>query len=83
MRINLLRFQGNYNVKPGDIVTVIMKKSMGYVAILLGYVLPLFAVLIILIILNSLSVPELTAGLFSLAILIPYYTYTLFIQKQN
>lgn len=69
----LVEVSGNYNVTTGDIVTVIMKKSMGYAAILLGYFLPLFVVLIILIILNSLSVPELTAGLFSLAMLIPYY----------
>lgn len=69
----LVEVSGNYNVTTGDIVTVIMKKSMGYAAILLGYFLPLFVILIILIILNSLSVPELTAGLFSLAILIPYY----------
>lgn len=71
----LIEISGRYNVTVGDIVTVIMKKSMGYVAILLGYFLPLFILLIILIILNLFSVPELTAGLFSLAMLIPYYAF--------
>jgi sigma-E factor negative regulatory protein RseC len=64
---------GSYNVSPGDIVKVLMKQSSGYKAVFLGYVLPLILVLLMLIILASLSVPELTAGLGSIAVLVPYY----------
>ncbi len=70
----LVTVSGNYTVKAGDAVTVLMCKSMGYAAVLLGYLLPLVVILIILIILTSFSVPELTAGLLSIAVLIPYFT---------
>jgi len=73
---------GNYNVSTGDVVTVIMKESMGYKALLLGYVLPLFIVLTCLILLVSLSVPELIAGLLSVAVLIPYYLIIYFFRKR-
>ncbi len=69
----IIEVSGDYKLNTGDNVTVIMQKSMGYAAILIGYVLPLFAVLIIIVILNSLSVPELIAGLSSLVILGLYY----------
>lgn len=69
----LIEVTGNYNVNPGDSVIIMMKQSMGYNAILLSYILPLVAVFVILIILVSYSVSELAAGIFSLAILIPYY----------
>jgi sigma-E factor negative regulatory protein RseC len=69
----IIEVSGNYNVKPGDPVTILMEQSMGYTALLLGYILPLFSVVLCLIILVSEKVPELSAGLFSIAILIPYY----------
>jgi sigma-E factor negative regulatory protein RseC len=69
----IIEVSGKYNVKPGDTVTILMKQSMGYAALLLGYLLPLISVITILIVLISLDVTELSAGLLSLAILIPYY----------
>ncbi|MCJ7447845.1 MAG: SoxR reducing system RseC family protein [Bacteroidales bacterium] len=78
----IVDISGTYNVMPGDNVTVIMKKSMGYTAVALGYVFPLLVVITILIILASFSVPELTAGLASLAILIPYYFILYFFRNR-
>jgi sigma-E factor negative regulatory protein RseC len=73
---------GIYNVKPGDTVTILMEQSMGYAAIFLGYLIPLFCVMILLIFLVSIKVPELLAGLISLAILIPYYITLFLFRKQ-
>jgi sigma-E factor negative regulatory protein RseC len=65
---------GNYSVKPGDKVTILMKQSMGYAALFLGYVFPFITVILVLITMIALKVPELTSGLISIAILIPYYS---------
>jgi sigma-E factor negative regulatory protein RseC len=78
----IIKVSGNYNVKPGDVVTILMKQSMGYEALLLGYLLPLVSVIVILIVLVSMNVPELLAGLASLAILIPYYIILYFFRKR-
>ena len=78
----IIEVSGRYNVKPGDTVTILMKQSMGYAALFLGYLLPLISVIAILIILISLKVPELVAGLTSLAILIPYYLILYFFRKR-
>lgn len=64
---------GSYNVSPGDKVTVLMQQSAGFTALLLGYIIPLVLVVTLLVILISASVNELTAGLCSIGILIPYY----------
>lgn len=69
----IVEINGNYNVNPGDTVNVLMNQSMGYTALLFGYLLPFFSVLTMLIILVSAKVPELTAGLVSLSVLLPYY----------
>lgn len=69
----IVEVSGVYNVSPGDNVTVLMEQSTGYAAVILGYVLPVILVISVLIILASLSDSELTAGIGSIAILIPYY----------
>jgi len=69
----IIEVTGRYDVHPGDRVTILMKQSMGYAALFLGYLLPLISVLTVLIILVAMEVPELPAGLISLGILIPYY----------
>ncbi|MEI6048502.1 MAG: SoxR reducing system RseC family protein [Bacteroidota bacterium] len=69
----IIEVSGSYNVKPGDTVTILMKQSMGYAALFLGYLFPLISVVVILIILISMKVPELSAGLISLGMVIPYY----------
>jgi sigma-E factor negative regulatory protein RseC len=69
----IIEVYGRYNVKPGDLVTILMKQSIGFAAIFLGYVLPFIIVITVLIVMISLKVPELLSGLTSIAILIPYY----------
>lgn len=78
----IVEVSGSYNVKPGETVTVLMKQSMGYTALFLGYILPLIAVITILIILISVKVPELGAGIISISILIPYYMVLFFFRKR-
>lgn len=69
----LVVVKGNYNLREGDTVTVTMKQSDGFTALFLGYLLPLIIVITSLIILVSLSYPELISGLLSIASLLPYY----------
>lgn len=59
--------------KPGDIVTIQMKRSMGTKALWLGYLLPFIIVLASLFLFSYLTGSELQAGLISLLLLIPYY----------
>lgn len=73
---------GSYNVTPGESVTILMQKSMGFAALLYGYLLPLISVIAMLILLSSLGTPELASGLLSLAILIPYYTILFLFRKK-
>lgn len=73
---------GIYDVKPGDAVTILMKQSMGYSALFLGYILPFLLILTMLITLVSFKVPELMTGLISLAILLPYYSVLYIFRKR-
>jgi sigma-E factor negative regulatory protein RseC len=77
----IVNIPGNYNVRPGDTVIVSMKQSMGYFALLLGYILPLSLVFFLLVLLLSLSVNELLSGLLSIAILAPYYALLIAFRK--
>lgn len=72
---------GKFNVSPGDKVVVTMKPSLGYRALVIGYLLPLAIVLASLVTLISLTVNELVAGLISVGILIPYYSGLFFYRK--
>ena len=77
----IIEVSGKYNVNNGDQVTILMKQSMGYSALFLGYVLPVIAVVTVLITLISFRIPELTSGLASLSVLIPYYIILFFFRK--
>ncbi len=77
----IIEIHGKYNVRPGDPVTILMKQSMGYSAVFLGYLFPLIIVIALLITLTSFGVQELTSGFLSIAILIPYYTILFFLRK--
>ena len=57
----------------GEKVSVILKKSLGYKAVVLGYVLPFFIVLLFLILFTLVLDSEALAGIYSLTLLIPYY----------
>lgn len=63
--------QSQYNI--GDQVKVVLKQKLGYVALLLGYVVPFFVVVLTLVICLKLGVSEGISGLFSVLVLIPYY----------
>lgn len=63
----------NDTVQTGDAVTVVMKQSMGFRALFLGYLLPFLIVLAVLITLTSLSVSEPVSGLAAVLSLVPYY----------
>jgi sigma-E factor negative regulatory protein RseC len=69
----IIDISGRYNLVPGEKVTVLMKKSMGYSAVMLGYVIPLILVIVLLMILGSMSLSEFITGFGSLAVLVPYY----------
>jgi positive regulator of sigma E activity len=78
----IIEVYGKYNVKPGDQVTIQMNQSMGYTALLFGYVFPLISVIVVLMILISQHVSELLSGVISIASLIPYYTILFFLRKR-
>ncbi len=78
----IIDISGRYNVKPGDSVTVLMKQSMGYSALFLGYILPVILVLVTLAIMISMDAGELAAGLLSLSVLIPYYLILFLLKKR-
>lgn len=62
---------GEYSV--GDSVVVTMKRSMGFKAVWISYVIPLLILLIFLLTLHSLGFGELLAGLSSVLALGVYY----------
>jgi len=57
----------------GDKVDILMEKSLGTKAVILGYILPFLIVLITLIVSLNLIDSEGLAGLMSIGILVPYY----------
>jgi positive regulator of sigma E activity len=78
----MVQIPGFFNLAPGDHVTVIMNKSSGYAAVMYGYVFPLILVIVVLVILASLHLSELYAGLGSLSVLIPYYSVLWIFKKR-
>jgi sigma-E factor negative regulatory protein RseC len=78
----IVEVKGNYDVKEGDIVTVIMKQSTGFIALFFGYLLPLVIVIITLTSLLALNYTELISGLLSIASLLPYYLVLYFFRKK-
>lgn len=57
----------------GQEVTVNFKESSGFTALFWGYILPFILVLFTLIITLEITNNELTAGMLSLIVLVPYY----------
>lgn len=71
---------GEYSV--GDEVEVVMKKSMGFKAVWISYVIPLAILLIFLLTLQRFNLTELQAGLCSiLAVAVYYIVIYLFREK--
>jgi sigma-E factor negative regulatory protein RseC len=69
-------------IHTGDHVSIIMKESLGFRALFLGYLLPFLLVLTLLIVLSLLSFSEVIAGVASLLLLPPYY-YLLYLKKEK
>ncbi len=69
-------------ITAGDRVDVVMKRSMGNKAVLLGYVVPFILLVTILLVMNSLVSKEWIAGIISIAALIPYY-YILYLSRER
>ena len=61
------------NFAVGDVVEVVLDEYLGYQALILGYVVPFFVVLISLVCFTVVGFEELLAGVYSLVLLIPYY----------
>lgn len=69
----LAHVPGTGDFRAGDTVTVIMKRTMGWKAAVLAYIVPFAIVLLALLILTSLQYSELVTGLVSLVLLVPYF----------
>jgi len=69
----IIDIRGSYNVSPGDPVTVLMDQSTGFKAVALSYLVPLVIVVASLVVMNLLSIKELTAGLVSISLLVPWF----------
>ncbi len=69
--IELTDKSGSFSV--GDVVNILVKKSTGYNALFLGYMLPLIIVLFFIILFSGLGYNEVIAGAGSLLMLAPYY----------
>jgi sigma-E factor negative regulatory protein RseC len=61
------------NFSVGEKVMVNLDRSLGFRALLLGYVIPFLLVLLVLLSMTIAGSHEWVAGLASLAVLIPYY----------
>jgi len=68
---------GNYNLKEGDNVTVQMEKSMGFSAVVLGYLIPFIIVIATLVVFLALKFKESHAGIIALLSVFPYYLFLL------
>ncbi len=77
-----IKASADHEVKAGEKVLVVMKRSMGFRALFLGYLLPFVIVMLILIVLTSLSVSEPVSGITALLSLVPYYTI-IYLRKEK
>ncbi|PLX09972.1 MAG: Fis family transcriptional regulator [Marinilabiliales bacterium] len=61
----------NYSI--GEMVKVVLKQSLGFKALFLGYILPFLIIMFILIVLSILDFNEAIVGISAIVSLIPYY----------
>ncbi len=81
-REKTVKISGSYNVSPGERVTVEMNESAGFKAVIISYIFPLIILLLSIVVLASLSVNELTAGLISIAVLVSYFVMLYFVRHR-
>ncbi len=75
-------FDNTNQYKVGEEVNVILKQSLGLRAVWLGYILPFFLVITVLIVLTEITHNEGLSGLGAIAILAPYYLVLLLFRKK-
>ena len=68
----------SFDLKAGDRVNVVLKKSLGTKAVMLGYVVPFLLVLVTMVTMVITLKDEGLAGLISLGALVPYYVILYF-----
>jgi len=78
--IDIPRYGQEYHV--GDNVHVVLQKSLGPLAIMLGYVVPLIVLVITLTISWTVTKNELMSGLYSIAGVVVYYILLTFFRKR-
>lgn len=78
----IIEVYGDYDLSPGDNVTVMMKRSMGYKALLLGYLMPLIFFIFAIAIFSSLGVPESGSGLGAICTAGLYYLILYFFRDR-
>ena len=79
----IIEVSGKYpDVKVGQNVIVALKQSLGFRALLFGYIIPFFVLLIALILAVSITDNEGAAGLISLASTAVYYLILFFFRKK-
>ncbi|MGQ9620615.1 MAG: SoxR reducing system RseC family protein [Bacteroidales bacterium] len=76
-----LKINGNFNFLAGTRVLVSVSRSQGYLALFLGYIMPLIVLITSLLVLLSFSAGELIAGLISLGITALYFLILFFYRK--
>ncbi len=62
---------GSY--RPGDRITVSLRQDSGFLALFLGYIAPLILVLTVLFSCLYGGLGEISSGIYSIIVLIPYY----------
>jgi sigma-E factor negative regulatory protein RseC len=79
---NIEVFDMTNQYQVGEEVNVVLKQSLGFRALFLGYVLPFILVLFVLLVLTMITNNEAIAGIGALSVLAPYYLL-LFIFKDK
>lgn len=69
--VEVIDFTNQYQV--GEEVIVVLKQSLGFRALFLGYVLPFLLVMLFLVVLTIITNNEAISGIGALLTLIPYY----------
>ncbi len=72
--VEVQSFRTDKSYEPGQRVTISLKKSLGYRALFLGYLLPFLILLSTLIIMLGLTANEGLSAIVSLLLMVPYYS---------
>jgi sigma-E factor negative regulatory protein RseC len=69
--VDVYDYTNQYQV--GEEVNILLKQTLGFRALFLGYVLPFLLILFFLIVLTIITNNEAVSGLGALSVLVPYY----------